>query len=157
MFKHNWVAFGRFLRDSFGKLLILVGILFLVVGLLSLATISESYPWLCGIGFLFGVMLTGVGFLVEIEFYSDSSVLGKVSSTMVTASLVFVAGFLMVISYRVVIGSKVVPIISHGYILGWQTIPITATPYGWLAFPLLVIGVLLLVFGVILRLLTEVL
>ncbi|MGB9671584.1 MAG: hypothetical protein ACPLZY_00380 [Candidatus Norongarragalinales archaeon] len=142
--------------DNRGKLLILVGIIFLAMGLLSLATISESYPWLCGIGFLFGVPLTCVGFLVEIEFYSDSSFLGKVSSVIVTASLVFVAGFLMVISYRVVVGSRIVPIISHGYILGWKTIPITATPYGWLALPLFVVGVILLVFGVALRIFSEV-
>lgn len=157
MFKSLRIEIIEFIKYNYGKLLLVVGLCFLVLGMLSIVTLSETYPVLCGIGFLFGIPMMGVGFLVELDFYSSSSLSGKFGSIFVTTSLLFFAGVLASLSFKVVVGSRTVAVIFHGEIIGWRTVLITAYPYGWLALPLLIVGVILLGVGVALKFYSEVL
>jgi hypothetical protein len=140
-----------------GKLLILVGIGFLVMGTLAMSSISSEvqYPWASPVGFFVGVMLVGTGFLIQLDFYSTRSLFGKFGSALVTSALPFFAGVFVSVTYSELVGYSSKTVIFRGAILGYDLVPILAYPFSWAAFPLLIAGVSLAVFGIGLRVLSE--
>jgi len=135
--------------------MIFFGIGFLFLGILLLSSISFTYPWASSIGFFLGIVMTCSGILMETGFYGSSSLSGKLSSIIITTSFALFASSFVTITYRVVIGERLVPIIFHGSIQGWTVRPITILPYGWLALPLFDVGIVLFATGVILRIISE--
>jgi len=144
-----------FIKNNSGKFVFFIGIGFLLLGILFLSQVSSSLYWVSAIGFFFGVILTCIGLLIEIEFYSSYNFIGKLGSVFVTASLGFFAGALVSITYREIVGHKLIAVVFRGQILGWEVKALTNNPYAWLFLPLLVTGIGLLVSGAILKIYSE--
>lgn len=151
MLNHLRTKVFESIKNVCGKLLLIVGFGFVIIGSLSAVTVSDSYPLLCGIGFILGFLLVGIGFLMELEFYSSLSFIGKLGSVFVTVSFLFFGGVLAALSFKVVAGSRTVAVIFHGEIVGWRTILTVAYPYGWLVLPLFISGLVFLFLGFVLK------
>lgn len=142
------------IRDNIGKILVVLGIGFLVLGALFLSQISSAEFWIVAVGVCIGIMLTSIGFLIEVDFYSSSSLTGKLGAVLATTSAALFSIASLSITYRVVTGIRQGASNFRGMIEPFLTVT-TANPYAWLFFPFLTAGVCLLITGVILRINAE--
>jgi hypothetical protein len=139
-----------FYEAYLGKLMILLGAGFLVIGILFTSSISSLfvYSWMSATGFFAGVILLGLGFLVQVGFYTKRTFLGKISSILTTASFVFFAGLLAATTYRELLGTR---FISTPYGEVERIIPLLSYPFASFIVPLLIAGISSFVVGVALR------
>jgi len=145
-----------FFVDNGGKCSILIGVILIFLGILFLVPLSSSIYYIISSLCLFsGLIITCVGFLIELGFYSSPSFTGKISSVLITISFAFFAGAILVMMYRKVVGTTEIPIFSHGRFIGYRPIEIIRSPYLWLFHPFLITGISLLIAGIILKVLRE--
>ena len=143
-----------FLANYDGKILIVAGIAFLVLGLLFMSQVASPYYWASALGFLLGPVLLVAGFLMETEFAS-SGFAGKLGSIFLLASSAFLGGFFVAAMYRVITEITYQAIIFHGHIEGYAQVYHTDNPFAWLASPLLIVGACLLISGLVAKIFSE--
>lgn len=138
-----------------GKILIVAGIAFFVLGVLFMSQIASPYYWVSALGFLLGPVLLCAGFLIESEFAS-SGFAGKLGSIFLLISSAFLGGFLAAAMYRVIVEVTLIPIVFRGHIAGWMESFTTSNPLAWLASPFLIAGLCILISGLVLKIYSEV-
>lgn len=144
-------------EKRFGALLLFFGVCLLLLGIFLISPISSlfEYSWVSSISLFFGMILTGLGFLIYCEFYSTSSFIGRLGSIFVTVSLACFAGVLVSITYTTLVKMKTVPIVFKGAILGYQVIPVQSYPFAWL-FPIFLnSGIILFGVGMFLKIYSD--
>jgi len=156
MFNYD-VDVSSILREYCGKLLILIGVGFLLLGIMFLSPISSlfEYSWVSAVGLFLGVVLTGLGFLIELGFYSTQRLIAKLGAFLITASLPCFSSVLVVVTYSVVTDYLLIPIIFRGTIQGYKVVPKLAYPFASFSGPLIVAGICLAVTGLISRVYSE--
>jgi len=140
------------LEENRDNILIMAGIILLLVGVLdfSISTSSVSV-----FGFFFGISLTIIGVLVRIEVVtSDSSAKKKLGSFLISVSVFCFSGATVSVLFQKIAGYRfVVPVELHV----WEAFNLYVLhvlldhPFYWLFVPLLSIGLLCLIFGIILK------
>ncbi len=140
--------------DNLGKVVFLIGVVFLVVSL-------SIYN---GFGFMFfavscflGIVFTVFGLLSQLGFFSVSlRSFSGVGTILICMAVIFVASSVALFGFLEVTSSRVVAEIFKGAILGWKVILSTERPYLWLSALLIRLGFAFFGFGVLFKILHAV-
>jgi hypothetical protein len=138
-----------YLKENFGKLLILLGIAAFISGLLLLETFGSVWS---AIGFFFGIVLVASGFFFELELFSDIRSLAGLGSILIFASIIFFALSVSFFQFLEISSVSYIQEIFKGAVLPFsRAILHTSRPYVWLCSLFFWAGFSLLIFGLVVK------
>lgn len=138
--------FSDYVRENFGKFMIIVGVLLVVVGLLLLSSVGSAFS---ASSFFFGLLFVIFGFFVQLGVFSGGvRSLGGLGTLFVCLSIVFFTFGVVIIQFQNINVIGYVQEVFRGARLPFYRMLIaTDRPYWWLSDFCVHLGLVLLVVG----------
>lgn len=141
-------------RDNLGKTVFLVGVLFLVAGML---TYNGFGSLIFAVVFSLGLVFTSFGLLTQLGFFSGGfRSLGGVGTVLICLAIVFVASSIVLFGFLSIESVRVVASIFKGAILGYKVVFSWERPYLWLSVLLMRLGIGAFSLGVLFKIIHAV-
>jgi hypothetical protein len=132
-------SMASWFRDSLGKIVFLVGVLFLVTSLLLYNGFGSL---LFAVVFFLGVVFVSFGLLAQLGFFSGGfRSLGGVGTVLICMAIIFVASSIILFGFLSIESARVVASIFKGAVLGYKVVFSSERPYLWLSVLLMRLGI----------------